>query len=423
MNKKAKQRCAATSYVKDKLHAEVVFNQGKQQAEFAINTKGELQFQQQFTLAETVYHPPPALLALVNTGTIQLADDVSPYHSIPALIAEVRNFIHQYVDVSESFEIIATYYVLLTWLYDKFNELPYLRVTGDYGSGKTRFLKVVGALCYKSIFASGASTTAPLFHLLNTIQGTLVIDESDFRYSDTTAELTKILNNGNAKGFSVLRCEQNKDGKFTATSYSIYGPKLVAARESFIDDALESRFITERLGGRKLRTDIPVTLPERFDYDALQLRNKLLKYRFEHRRTPTDFRNTHISRLSGRTQQIYLPLLSLITEEEHRRLVFTRICENESQLRVDRGLATEAELLTIIHMMQTHNLPLQIAEITKQFTQQYQKHYTRRITPKWIGYLIRSKLSLATRKTNGVYIIAEGQLERLERLLHTYDVL
>lgn len=413
----------ATSYLEEKLHAEVVFNQGKQQAEFAIKKKEELQFQQQFTKGETVYHPPVSLLPLVNTGTIQLADDVNPYHTVSDLISEIQKFIHQYVDLSEPFEIIATYYVLLTWLYDKYNELPYLRAKGDYGSGKSRFLKVVGSLCYKPIFASGASTTAPLFHLLNTIQGTLVIDESDFRYSDTTAELTKILNNGNAKGFSVLRCEQNKDGKFTATSYSIYGPKLVAARESFTDDALESRFITEQLGGKKLRTDIPVTLPERFDYDALQLRNKLLKYRFDHRRIPTDFRNTHISMLSGRTQQIYLPLLSLITEEEHRRLVFARICENESQLRVDRGLATEAELLTIIRLMQANNQLLQISEITKKFTLKYRDRYTRRITPKWIGYLIRSKLNLATRKANGVYIIAEGQQERLSRLLYTYDVL
>ena len=52
------------------------------------------------------------------------------------LAAEIRQFIHRYLDFSESFENVATHYVLLTWLYDAFNELPYLRLRGDYGSGR-----------------------------------------------------------------------------------------------------------------------------------------------------------------------------------------------------------------------------------------------------------------------------------------------
>jgi hypothetical protein len=56
------------------------------------------------------------------------------------------------------FEQIASYYVLFSWVYDAFNELPYLRVRGNAGSGKTRLLLMVGSLCYKPIFASGAST-------------------------------------------------------------------------------------------------------------------------------------------------------------------------------------------------------------------------------------------------------------------------
>jgi hypothetical protein len=35
---------------------------------------------------------------------------------------EVQEFICRYVDLGEAFENVATYYVLLTWLYDAFNE-------------------------------------------------------------------------------------------------------------------------------------------------------------------------------------------------------------------------------------------------------------------------------------------------------------
>ena len=73
------------------------------------------------------------------------------------LLEEVRSFIHRYVDLSPGFEEIAAHYVLLTWVYDAFNELGYLRFRGDYGTGKTRALIAVGSVCYKPFFASGAS--------------------------------------------------------------------------------------------------------------------------------------------------------------------------------------------------------------------------------------------------------------------------
>jgi hypothetical protein len=67
-------------------------------------------------------------------------------------------------------------------VYDAFNEFPYLRFRGDYGTGKSRALIVVGSLCYKAYFASGASTVAPIFHTLDLFRGTLILDEADFRF-------------------------------------------------------------------------------------------------------------------------------------------------------------------------------------------------------------------------------------------------
>ena len=63
---------------------------------------------------------------------------------------------------------------------------------GDYGTGKTRALLAIGSLCYKPFFASGASTVSPIFHVLDAFGGTLVLDEADLRFSDATADLTKI---------------------------------------------------------------------------------------------------------------------------------------------------------------------------------------------------------------------------------------
>ena len=59
-------------------------------------------------------------------------------------------------------------YVLLAWVYDACNELPYLRFRDDYGTGKTRALLVIGSLCHQAFFACGVSTVSPIFPPLDT---------------------------------------------------------------------------------------------------------------------------------------------------------------------------------------------------------------------------------------------------------------
>ena len=131
--------------------------------------------------------------------------------------------------------------------------MPYLRLRGDWGSGKTRALMTLGSLCYKAFFASGASTVSPIFHILDAFGGTLILDEADFRFSDEKAEIVKILNNGNVRGIPVLRTMMNRQREFNPQAFQVFGPKIVASRGTYHDQGLESRFITEEMGGRKLR--------------------------------------------------------------------------------------------------------------------------------------------------------------------------
>lgn len=147
-------------------------------------------------------------------------------------------------------------------MYDAFNEVPYLRFQGDYGTGKTRALLVIGSVCYKAFFASGASTVSPIFHILDAFRGTLVLDEADFRFSDEKAEITKVLNNGNVDGMPVLRTMMNRQRELNPQAFRVFGPKIVGMRKDYADPALESRFLTEVMGQRLLRSDIPINLPD-----------------------------------------------------------------------------------------------------------------------------------------------------------------
>ena len=107
-----------------------------------------------------------------------------------------------------------------------------------------------------------------------------MLDEADFRFSDQTAELTKILNNGNAVGFPVLRSVPNDKKLYDPRAFSVFGPKLIAMREFFRDPALESRFLTETMGREPPAKGIPISLPDSFAAEATALRSKLLAYRF-----------------------------------------------------------------------------------------------------------------------------------------------
>jgi len=77
----------------------------------------------------------------------------------------------------------------------------------------------------------------------------------------------------------VLRTLQNRYKEFNPHAFAVFGPKLVAMRGSFEDQALESRFLTEETGMRPLRSDIPIQLPKALREEALVLRNRLLHFR------------------------------------------------------------------------------------------------------------------------------------------------
>jgi hypothetical protein len=269
---------------------------------------------------------------LIKNEVVLLPSEPQIYGSEEQLLSEILGFIHRYVDLSPSFERLATYYVLLSWLYDAFNDLPYLRLRGDYGTGKTRTLLVIGSICYKPFFASGASTVSPIFHTLDAFRGTLIFDEADFRFSDERAEIVKILNNGNVRGLPVLRTMMNRQREFNPQAFQVFGPKIIATRGSYEDRGLESRFITEEMGSRRLRADIPINLPDTFKEEARELRNKLLLYRFHRRFDARVDANLADPKLEPRLNQILLPLLSIIQDPTLRSELRSVALEAQSNL-------------------------------------------------------------------------------------------
>jgi len=371
---------------------------------------------------ETLYKPVRATNNLIKHGALLLPSAPAEYGSIEELLAEIETYIHRYVSLPDRAVGISVAYVLLSWVYDAFNELPYLRFRGDYGTGKTRALLVIGSLCYKAFFASGASTVSPIFHTLDTFKGTLLFDEADFRFTDEKAELVKILNNGNAKGFPVLRTHVTPKNEFNPQAFAIFGPKIVGMRRTYDDRALESRFLTiEMEPGRVV--GVPINLPNKQKDEALVLRNKLLMYRLRNRLTITLDPTLADRELEPRMNQILLPLLSVVPNSELRTTITQSAKTLQAGIVSERGASTEGQALSIVSRLVADKTktPVALSEIASSFVAEFASEYERPITNRWIGAALR-RLGIALYKSNGVFVLVPGQEERISALCTRYGV-
>ena len=404
---------------------ELIYQLDTGRTAFAIYRHGRLSVESSFQ-TDVGEHlvPVPATNNLIKHGAVLLPDKPEPFGSISELIGAIQEYLCRYVDLSERFQRIASYYVLLTWVYDSFNELPYLRLRGDFGSGKTRALIVIGSLCYKTFFASGASTVSPIFHTLDTFRGTLIFDEADFRFSDEKSELVKIFNNGNAKGFPVLRTAVTVKREFDPRAFNVFGPKIVAMRRSFEDQALESRFLTEEMGQRSLRTDIPINLPDAQKEEARSLRNQLLMYRFQSLERIKIEDSLVDPSLSPRLNQILVPLLSIIDDDRLRQEVRDSVKSFDQDLYAERSASAEAAVLDVLAEMLEHserpNIP--VAEVTVGFIARFGQEYDRPITNRFVGGILRKRLRLSTYKSHGVYVVPTTEKSKVDQLCVRYGV-
>jgi len=372
-------------------------------------------------IGDKKYKPLPPNNPLVEKKVILFPILPLEYNSEAELLDEIRSFIHKYVDVSEVYEQIATYYVLFTWIYDNFNELPYLRALGDYGTGKSRFLHTIGNLCYKPIFTSGATTVSPIFRIIDEIGGTLVFDEADLRFSDATSNMIKILNTGYQFGCPILRSEGK--GVFEVKTYNTFCPKIIATRETFSDKALESRMLTEEMGSGNLRSDIPRTLGKDFYFESTRIRNKLLMWRFNNYFKPIDTSPDIIEGVQPRLNQIVIPMLSIIKDEEIKKRLKSFIIKYNEGVTEERGFSKERDIIFAIYRLKlstkSHEIAVkQITSVVNEIANDDEEILKERK----VGHLIRKMQLKLKRKNTGFTLSFNENREKLEMRKKRYGI-
>ena len=283
---------------------------------FVVRRKSAFTCMSEHRAPHFMHVPPDDSLA---GNIVHFASDWAPKYIDPQnLFQQIKSYINKYLELPQAYDDVCALYVLLSWVYEFAPSIPYLRVIGDWGSGKTRFLQVVGSICFRPIFASGAITPAPIFRILDKYRGTLVLDEADFKDSSAWTDMVKILNNGYRPGFPVLRADK-ENGKWYPRGYHVFGPKLIATRFRFNDEALESRCLTANML-TLTRPDIPRVLPNCFQEEVNAMRSKLITFRLHNliRLKGGEFTNDLLEPgLQPRLQEILVPLKVLAGTDKY----------------------------------------------------------------------------------------------------------
>jgi len=396
---------------------------------FIENNKGELNRVDKFFYQNLEYKPH--IGEELNKCVVQLATEPLSFTDTTTLIDEIKTHIHKYLDINPQYEQFAAWYVLLTWLYDRFNTIVYLRALGDTGCGKTRFLNVIGGLCYNTTKGSGAVSVAAIKRLTEKWKGTLIVDEGDFKDSDEKNELIKFFNLGFERDSPMINCDKNDPNKLEF--YIPYCPKIIATRRSFTDKALEARCLTHIMK-QTARTDIPYILPNNYYEEVLALKNKLLKFRMDwyHQINTTQVIDYNID-IEPRLKQATYAFASMFNDIPEAKKLFMRFLKDyQTELIDERASSFEGQIVNIF-MDFVCEEEYQIS--TKMITETIQNDGYRKCTVASVGKVLKSlgftnkvmkidgaskRILLVSSRTFGElvkrYISDENKVTRLQKL-------
>ena len=364
----------------------------------------------------------PLKTSLIEKKVVQLPSKTEEYNSTSDLVEDIKKYIHKYYEYDSRFEDLDAYYALFTWVHDKFSVTPYRRVLGDYGTGKSRFLRVLGNICYRPISISSASSVASIYRMIDKLHGTVVIDEADFYATNFRAEIVKILNSGYQKGVPIVKIDLDT---FEPVSFDVFGPKIIGSRERYDDDALESRCITHETD-ICIRNDIPSVLSQEFHQESLILRNKLLLWRFRNywNKTEPDSELKNLA-VEPRLKEVMLPLSSIIEDASCAKKLREIVLQYQKDTMRRRGLGLAKIILESIIILHNKKAVLAIGRIASHVRERLGLESDYELAARRVGSIIDRKLGLnKERKKDGtnVPIVVIWEPARIRRCCKKYGV-
>jgi hypothetical protein len=328
---------------------------------------GKAEMKDEIVIDGIKYKPMPAINdRIVMSQTVVFPSKLAAEKKTTReLAAIVEAFLRKnYLFDDQKIPRVISYYVMLTWLYDNFRTISYLRAKGDAGSGKSELMKRVGICCYRLTKNNGAGTMASFFRMTETYRGTVYFDEMDLDNSGADNEIVKFINLGAMDGNPVIRLDEvmRPDGgkSYQPVPYRSFCPKLFAMREDFGDNAVGSRSISFRLMGKEaeelLAYGVPFEITDAMDKHARNIRNLLLTWRmYEWKPGKRELGNELVDPMvSSRMNQVTMPIKSLAVDadgnidQEFLNQITQLLRELHAEQVQERSITVEARVVEAI---------------------------------------------------------------------------
>jgi hypothetical protein len=126
--------------------------------------------------------------------------------------------------------------------------------------------------------------------------------------------------------------------------------------------------------------------------------------------------------LEPRLEQIFGPLVSVIGDASARTRIVGLIKKYNEELLDERSEATEAQILSVIRDLVKGGARLAIQDITREFIARHGEEYERRVTPRWVGSVVRRRLGLRPSRSTGVFTLGPEDVARLSALYVRFGV-
>jgi hypothetical protein len=346
---------------------EYLYDPEKKAGKFAYRSPdGKVDMAESLTI-EGIKYIPKYPGSFIQRGACLFASELGVLKGTRELVVMIESFIRRwYLLESKYMYRLIAYYVLMTWVYDSFSALCYLRATGEAGAGKSELMRRIGPICYRYMPASGSTSPSSFFRAIEEYKGTLFIDEADLKDGgDMSNDFVKVLNLGAMKGGHIWRMEETqKDGggrEFEVASFNTFGPKLIAMRKEFRDDAVASRSLTLKLMPREplelKLAGVPLVVSEQFNREALGIRNMLLRWRLHVWKPEIEMDERDVDlEISARLNQVTMPIKALARGDEELRGEIERFLrEYNREIVLSRSMTLAARVVEA--MWKIHHYP------------------------------------------------------------------
>ena len=172
------------------------------------------------------------------------------------MLTHITGLIRRYVDMPGEKAAAVAVWIVVTFLHDRLDLSTILNVTSaTKRCGKTLLMEIVSALVLRPLSASGRTTPAAMFRVIEQHEPTLLLDEADTFMGDDP-ELRGIVNGSQRREMAFVIRTVGKDHK--PRRFGTWCPKAISGIGD-LPDTVADRAIIIRLERRAPRAgDIPL---------------------------------------------------------------------------------------------------------------------------------------------------------------------